>query len=100
VARIHPALIVSYHSSGGMVTGGPIARAIGLEAAYAAVSGYTASKFMAYPVTGDFLQWAEERQRIPTLDVELPDHLYSYPEENLAALRATLVRLASVTRPT
>lgn len=77
---------------------GTIARAIGIEATYAAVSGYSAADFMAYPVTGDFLQWAEERARIPTLDVELPDHQDSYPDVNPAALRATLVRLASVTR--
>jgi protein MpaA len=96
VGQTHPALIISYHSAAGLVTGGPIARAMGLETIYADVAGYDAGDWNAYPVTGDFAQWAEQLQHIPTIEIELPDHESSDVESNLAALRVTLSSFASV----
>jgi protein MpaA len=93
VAHLRPTLIVSYHSAAGLVTGGPVARAMGLEALYAGTAGYSAGDWTAYPVTGDFAQWAEQQQNIPTIEVELPDHENTDLDANLAALRAALWRL-------
>ncbi len=86
-------MIVSYHSAAGLVTGGPRARALGLEALYASTAGYASGDWTAYPVTGDFAQWAEQQQGIPTIEVELPDHANTDLEANLAAVRAVLQRL-------
>ncbi len=94
VSQLHPSLIISYHSAAGLVTGGPAARAMGLEAAYADTAGYQAGDFTAYPVTGDFAQWAESRQHIPTVEIELWSHTSSDLDENLAAVRATLSKFA------
>jgi murein peptide amidase A len=93
VTQLRPPLIVSYHSAAGLVTGGRQSRAMGLEAVYADVAGYAAGDWTAYPVTGDFAQWAEQTQAIPTVDVELPDHASTHLEANLAALRAVLWKL-------
>jgi predicted deacylase len=93
VTHLRPALIVSYHAAAGLVTGGPKARAMGLEALYADTAGYTAGDWTAYPVTGDFAQWAERQQGIPTIEVELPTHTNTDLEANLAAIRAVLWKL-------
>jgi protein MpaA len=93
VTRLQPALIVSYHSAAGLVSSGPRARAMGLEALYANTAGYASGDWTAYPVTGDFAQWAEQQQGIPTIEVELPDHDNTDLEANLAAVRAVLWRL-------
>jgi protein MpaA len=92
VTQSRPSLIVAYHSAAGLVTGGPQARAMGLEAAYAKAAGYSAGDWTAYPVTGDFAQWAEQ-QGIPTIDVELPDHANTHLAANLAGLGAILWKL-------
>jgi protein MpaA len=93
VDRVRPSLIVSYHSAAGLVTGGPAARALGLESTYADAAGYAAGNWTSYPVTGDFAQWAEQKQGVPTVEVELPDHYSADLVANLAALRATLWKL-------
>ena len=93
VTQLRPALIVSYHSAAGLVSGGPSARAMGLEALYASAAGYAIGDWTAYPVTGDFAQWAEQRQGIPTIEVELPGHDHTDLEANLAAVRALLWQL-------
>jgi hypothetical protein len=94
VSQLRPTLIVSYHSAAGLVTGGPRARAMGFEAAYATAAGYPAGDWTAYPVTGDFAQWAELRQHVPTVEIELPDHVSTDVDANLTGLRATLRKLA------
>lgn len=73
VLRLHPAAVVSYHSAASLVMGGPAAHARGLDEAYAQATGYRVGDWAAYPVTGDFAQWAED-QGIPTVEIELPDH--------------------------
>ena len=95
VSKLRPSLIVSYHSAAGLVTGGPRARAMGLESSYAAAAGYLAGDWTAYPVTGDFAQWAELRRQVPTVEVELPDHESTDLDASLAALKATLQTLVA-----
>jgi protein MpaA len=95
VARLRPALIVSYHSAARLVTGGPYARSMGLESAYAEAAGYAAGDWTSYPVTGDFAQWAERKQGVPTVEVELPNHHSTDIAANLAGLRAVLWRLVN-----
>jgi hypothetical protein len=93
VTRLRPTLIVSYHSAAGLVSGGPRARAMGLEALYASAAGYARVDWTASPVIGDFAQWAEQQQNIPTLEIELPDHANTDLEANLAAVRASVWQL-------
>jgi protein MpaA len=93
VIGLRPALIISYHSAAGLVSGGPRAHAMGLDALYASAAGYAIGDWTAYLVTGDFAQWAEQRQGIPTIEVELPDHDNTDFEANLAAVRALLWQL-------
>jgi murein peptide amidase A len=84
-----PVVIVSYHSAAGLVMGGPIASWTGLLGAYQSATGYAAGNWTAYPVTGDFAQWAEARG-IPSIEVELTDHVNPEVERNLAGLQAML----------
>jgi hypothetical protein len=92
VERVQPSLIVSYHSRAALVMAGPAARALDLDLVYASVTGYAWGDWTAYPVTGDFAQWAED-QGIPTLEIELPDHTSTDFEANFAALGALLAEL-------
>jgi hypothetical protein len=77
---------------------GPAARALDLDLVYASVAGYAWGEWTAYPVTGDFAQWAED-QRIPTVEIELPDHASTDFEANFAALRAMLATLQTSVFP-
>lgn len=95
VLQLRPDLIVSYHSAAGLVTGGPRARALGLEAVYANTAGYDTGDWTAYPVTGDFAQWAESKQQIPTIEIELPDHENTDFDANLQGLKASLLKFAN-----
>ena len=89
IQRVHPVAVVSYHSAAGAATGGVAAEATGLLAAYATSSGYPARRFVAYPVTGDFAQWCDDLG-IPTVEVELSDHLDPELDRNLAGIQAAL----------
>jgi hypothetical protein len=77
---------------------GPAARALGLDQVYAGLTGYALGDWTAYPVTGDFAQWAED-QRIPTVEIELPDHTTTDFEANFSAFRALIAQLQAVVRP-
>jgi protein MpaA len=94
VQQVRPEMIVSYHSAAGLVMSGPAAQRLGLDALYANVVGYPAGVWTAYPVTGDFAQWAEDRG-IPTIEIELPDHSTTDFDDNLGAFEAVLVRMAA-----
>jgi protein MpaA len=89
IQRIHPVAVVSYHSAAGIATGGAAAEATGMLTAYADNSGYPARQFVAYPVTGDFAQWCDDLG-IPTVEVELSDHLDPELDRNLAGIQAAL----------
>jgi len=93
VQRLRPALIVSYHSAAALVMAGPAARARGLDQLYAGTTGYAWGDWSAYPVTGDFAQWAED-QGIPTLEIELPDHISTDFEANFTAFQAVVGGMA------
>src|SRR5205807_2105380 len=60
IAQARPLAVVSYHSAGGMVMGGPHAHASGMYGAFVRATGYWASDWVYYPVTGDFAQWCDE----------------------------------------
>jgi protein MpaA len=87
--RLQPGALVSYHSAADLVTGGPAARSLGLDLVYAQAAGYRLGDWTAYPVTGDFAQWAED-QGIPTVEVELPDHASTDVEANWNGLLSLL----------
>jgi protein MpaA len=98
VQRIQPNLIVSYHSAAELVMAGPAARALGLDRLYADVTGYAPGDWSAYPVTGDFAQWAE-KQGIPTVEIELPDHTTTDFEANFSAFRALIGQMRTLVYP-
>ena len=85
VLRLQPVAVVSYHSAASLVMAGPAARALGLDLAYALAAGYRLGDWTAYPVTGDFAQWAED-QGIPAVEIELPDHGSTDLEANWGGL--------------
>lgn len=95
IERVHPAAVLSYHSAAGIAMGGDASAATGLLAAYAAAAGYPARPFVAYPVTGDFGQWCVEIG-IPTVEVELTDHVNPELDRNLAGVHAVLEALAGL----
>jgi hypothetical protein len=72
---------------------GPAARALGLDQLYAGITGYAWGDWTAYPVTGDFAQWTED-QGIPTVEIELPDHITTDFEANFAAFQAVVAQIA------
>src|SRR5205809_846747 len=62
IAAASPKAVLSYHSAGSIVMGGPVAHEEGLIQAYvAAASSYVDLDWSLYPVTGDFAQWLEEQ---------------------------------------
>jgi murein peptide amidase A len=87
--RLRPGALVSYHAAADLVTGGPAARALGLDLVYAQAAGYRLGDWTAYPVTGDFAQWADD-QAIPTVEVELHDHTSTDLEPNWSGLLTLL----------
>ena len=93
VEQVRPALIVSYHSAAALVMAGPAARALGLDRVYEAATGYAVGDWTAYPVTGDFAQWAED-QGIPTVEIELPDHLGTDFDANFSAFSAVIAAIS------
>jgi protein MpaA len=99
VQRVHPNLIVSYHSAAALVMAGPAARGLGLDQLYASITGYAWGDWVAYPVTGDFAQWAENED-IPTVEVELPDHTTTDFEANFTAFRALIGAMRAWSSPT
>jgi Zinc carboxypeptidase len=95
IDRIHPVAVLSYHSAGGIVMGGPNALRVGLVDAYLSQTRpYIHMEWAVYPVTGDFAQWCEE-QGIGVVEVELLDHVDPDFERNLAGVRAVLDTLTA-----
>jgi protein MpaA len=93
VLRLRPVAVLSYHSAAPLVMGGPVARASGLFDAYAEASGYPSGYWTAYPVSGDFAQWCDDSLGIPTVEVELSDHVHPELERNLAGSLAVMQRI-------
>jgi hypothetical protein len=98
IDQVRPIVLLSYHAAAGFAMGGPAAVQTGLLEQYATFSGYPASSFLAYPVTGDLAQWSEDLG-IPTVEVELSDHADSEFERNLAGVLAILRAITGVPDP-
>jgi len=94
VTGLRPVAVLSYHSAAGLVMGGPAARAGGLFDAYVEASGYLGGYWTAYPVGGDFAQWCDDDLSIPTVEVELSDHLHPELDRNLAGTLAVVQAVA------
>jgi murein peptide amidase A len=96
IDRDKPVAVLSYHSAGGFVMGGPTALGEGLVDAYVnQTQPYAYRDWAFYPVTGDFAQWCEE-QGIPVVEVELWDHVNADFDRNLAGVQAVLDTLESI----
>jgi hypothetical protein len=89
IEHIQPVAIISYHSAGALAMGGGVAFATGLLQTYLDATGYFGHDWVAYPVTGDLAQWTEGLG-IPTVEVELSDHLDPEIDRNLAGVQALL----------
>jgi Zinc carboxypeptidase len=89
IVRKQVVAALSYHSAAALVSGGAGAWGTGMVETYARVAGYRAGDWTAYPVTGDFAQWAEALG-VATAEVELPDHTSTDYAANLDAVLATL----------
>jgi predicted deacylase len=94
IERIHPRAVLSFHSAAGIAMGGASSDADGMLDLYTAMTGYPSRPFNAYPVTGDFAQWCDEIG-IPTVEVELSDHLDPELDRNLAGIEAVFDQLSS-----
>jgi hypothetical protein len=96
ILQVQPAVVVSYHSAGGLVMGDSIAIGAGLVDAYlAGARGYVYREWIYYPVTGDFAQWLDGLG-IPTIEVELWDHADPDVERNLTAVQNVLIAIESI----
>ena len=93
--HVQPVAVISYHSAAGMVMGGSLAYETGLLQAYLAATAYRWYDWVAYPVTGDFAQWSEALG-VPTIEVELTDHVEPEIDRNLAGVLAVLDTLAAI----
>ena len=94
VVQRHPVAVISYHSAAALVTGGPGARSSGLFDAYVEASGYLGDIWTAYPVSGDFAQWCDIDLHIPTVEIELSDHVNPEIDRNLAAVLSVMRLIA------
>ncbi len=96
ITRVQPRAVLSYHSAGGIVMGGPNSYERGLTNAYVQASpGYIELEWGLYPVTGDFAQWLED-QGIATVEVELQTHDEPDFERNQAGVQAVLDAIESI----
>jgi hypothetical protein len=96
ILSTQPTIVLSYHSAGGLVMGGSSALSLGLVDAYlAGTQSYVYREWIYYPVTGDFAQWCESLG-IPTVEVELWDHLDPDVERNLAGVLNVLQAIEAI----
>jgi hypothetical protein len=98
VARRRPALVINYHSAGGLVTTRQPGTAADLTSLYADASGYPYygpdDEPFAYPITGAMDGWLA-LLGIPDIFVELSTSEDAEYDENAAGLSAVLSALAS-----
>jgi protein MpaA len=104
VLRVHPALVVNYHSAGNFMFGGRDGLAGDISTAYADASGYywpqpgRGSSPLAYQASGSMNVWLRETG-IPGILVELSTPNTSEISRNLAGLKAALGVLAAASQP-
>jgi hypothetical protein len=98
IVKRRPALVVNYHSAGGLVSTRQPGRADALAAIYADYSGYPYyspdEEPFGYPITGAMDGWLA-RLNIPDIFVELTTPHDAESEENLSGLTAVFAALAS-----
>jgi Zinc carboxypeptidase len=104
VLRVHPALVVNYHSAGNFMFGGRDGLAGDISTAYADASGYywpqpgRGSSPLPYQASGSMNVWLRETG-IPGILVELSTPSTSEISRNLAGLKASLGVLAAANQP-
>jgi Zinc carboxypeptidase len=100
VLRVHPALVVNYHSAGSFMFGGRDGLAGDISTAYADASGYSwpqpgrGSSPLAYSASGSMNVWLRETG-IPGILVELSSPYTPEISRNLAGLKAALAVLTA-----
>ena len=89
--RLHPVLVVSYHSVGGVVAGNQAGASGTLASAYARLSGYRdvtgqSSTTFEYGISGTADDWYAQRLGVASLLVELGSHTYHQFGRNQSAM--------------
>lgn len=97
VARLRPALVLSYHSIGGVVAGNLAGDSAALAATYSSLSGYrnvtgVTSSVFEYQVTGTADDYFLEKLGVRSLLIELGSHSYHQFERNQKAMWTMLGR--------
>jgi len=94
IEQIRPAALISYHSAAlGIFPGGlpDFPPSISLAEAVAEVSNYPYPPIITgCDYTGNLTDWAANTQDIPSIDIELTNHLDTDFEQNLRVLQAFL----------
>ena len=104
VLRVHPALVVNYHSAGNFMFGGRDGLAGDISTAYADASGYywpqpgRSSSPLPYQASGSMNVWLRETG-VAGILVELSTPNTSEISRNLAGLKAALGVLAAANQP-
>ena len=104
VLRVHPLLVVNYHSAGNFMFGGRDGLAGDISSAYADASGYNwpqpgrSSSPLPYQASGSMNVWLRETG-IAGILVELSTPNTSEISRNLAGLKAALGVLAAANQP-
>lgn len=97
--ELDAAAAIFWHSASGIVAPGRCndvehAGSEELARVYAQAAGYAQQPFLAYDVTGDASDWLSS-QGIPSVAVELTDHINTEWEKNLAGILAVLALYAA-----
>lgn len=92
-SRTRPALILSYHSIGGVVAANQAGRSSALAAQYASQAGYAnvtgnSDNTFEYSVTGTADDWYAQKLGVPSILIELASHSYHEFDRNRAAMWA------------
>lgn len=97
VQRLHPALVLSYHSIGGVLAANQAGRSNSLAANYSRLSGYAnttgqTGETFEYSISGTADDWYAQKLGVPSVLIELGSHSYNEFYRNKSAMWA-MVRL-------
>ena len=97
VQRLHPALVLSYHSIGGVLAANQAGRSNSLAANYSRLSGYAnttgqTGETFEYSISGTADDWYAQKLGVPSILIELGSHSYNEFYRNKSAMWA-MVRL-------
>lgn len=93
---LSPRLVLTYHSTGSLVTPNEAGISAQYASTYARLSGYyvspksAAASTFEYDTTGAYEDWLYEKPKIATILVELGSHTSSSSSRNFVAMWATL----------